>query len=91
MLRGTDFVSVTLPAWPIGNIYLYSTKAMSNEFYLFIHIAATTSLHNAAAMPFLLTTADCVSKWLRGHTTDSQHATSLFLVVSPPPASYGFV
>lgn len=54
---------------------------MSNEFYLFIHVAATTSLHSAAAMPFLLTTADRVSKWFGGHTTDSQHATGLFLVV----------
>lgn len=64
---------------------------MSNEFYFFIRIAATTSLHNAAAIPFLLTTADRVSKWLRGHTTDSQHVTGLFLVLSPLPASYVFV
>lgn len=54
---------------------------MSNEFYLFIHVAATTSLLSAAAMPFLLTSTDRVSKWLRGRTTDSQHATCLFLVV----------
>lgn len=61
-----------------------------NFIFLFI-FAATTSLHNAAAMPFLSTTADRVGKWLRGHTTDSQHVTSLFLVVGPLPASYGLV